>query len=217
MSVYGVGETYNYGFSTYNASSALAAADSLPTGVLVVGGTDTAAPVTVTASATGRHKIAVSLAGRSVGDDCYVRFSATVGGVTQEGRTPPFRVAFPAALTGGLVTIGSTSAPTAAQNATAMTDRFATIYTATATVNANVVSFAVNAITSAAFGIGAVTKTAAGFIEALMFRAKFEASKKAKAVSTHLITTFDTDGTTPIGTQAWTDDGAGNETLGPLS
>jgi hypothetical protein len=216
MSVYGVGETYNYGFSTYNASSALAAADGLPTGVLVVGGTDTAATVTVTASATGRHKIAVSLAGRSVGDDCYVRFSATVGGVTQEGRTPPFRVAFPAALTGGLVTIGSTSAPTALQNATATTDRFATIYTATATINANVVSFTANAITSAAFLIGSVTKTSAGFIEYLMFTEKWDRAKKVKDATTGVITGYDTDGATPIGTRTFTEPSPTNESVGPL-
>jgi hypothetical protein len=105
---------------------------------------------------------------------------------------------------------------TAVVIATAVTDRFATIYTATATINANVVSFTVGAITSAAFTIGAVTKTAAGFIEALLFRAKFDSAKKAQTVSDHKITTFDTDGATPIGTQTWSDDGAGNETVGPV-
>ena len=74
--------------------------------VLVVGTTDTTEPVAIVNAASGRYKMAISLAGRAVGDDCYVRYSATVGGVTQEIATPPFRIAFPASLVGGLLTIG---------------------------------------------------------------------------------------------------------------
>lgn len=110
MSLYGVGETYHFGFDTYNASGVLTNADSLPTGVLSVNGSDSGATVTITNAATGRYQIAASLAARSVGDDCHVRFSATVGGVTQEQRTPPFRVAFPAALSGGMLTAGTGTA-----------------------------------------------------------------------------------------------------------
>jgi hypothetical protein len=106
MSLYGVGETFHYGFSTYNSSNALANADSTPTGTLVVNGTDSGAAVTITNPATGRYSVAASLAGRSIGDDCFVRVSATVGGVTEEYRLPLIRVAFPGALSGGILTAG---------------------------------------------------------------------------------------------------------------
>jgi hypothetical protein len=100
--LFGVGETYRFRFSTYNSSGALTNADSTPTGVLVVNGSDTAVTVTLANPATGRYTGSCSLAGRSVGDDCWVRVTATVGGVTQEGALPGFRVAFSAALTNGL-------------------------------------------------------------------------------------------------------------------
>ena len=105
--LYGIGETYHGEFSTYNAAGALTAADSTPTGVLVVNGTDSGVTVTITTPATGRYKVSVSLSGRSVGDDCYVRYTAAVSSVTQQGQTPPFRVAFPAALAGGILTAGT--------------------------------------------------------------------------------------------------------------
>lgn len=105
MSLYGIGETYNYGFSTYNSSNVLTNADSTPTAIIVVNGTD-GASVTVTNITTGRYKIAASLAGRTVGDDCYILATATVGGVTQHWRSSPFRIAFGAALTNSVSTYG---------------------------------------------------------------------------------------------------------------
>lgn len=119
MSLYGAGESYHYGFSTYDSSNALADADGPPSGTLVVNGSDSGATVTIGHPAIGRYSISASLAGRSVGDDCFVRYSATVGGVTQEARTPPFRVAFPAALSGGVLTAGSGTAQLAVSSGNA--------------------------------------------------------------------------------------------------
>jgi hypothetical protein len=49
----------------------------------------------------------------------------------------------------------------------------------------------------------------------MVFRRFFKASAKSESALT--ITNFADDGTTPIGTQPFTDDGAGTETLGPSS
>lgn len=124
--IYGIGETYHDGFSTYNASNVLANADSLPTGVLVTNGTDGAA-VTITNAGTGRYKIAASLAGRSVGDSCYVRVSATVGGLTQEQIKGPFRIAFASALSDndGTAQAGGASTITLSASDTAVTNAYA--------------------------------------------------------------------------------------------
>lgn len=91
--IYAIGETYRGEFSTYSPTTgALTNADSLPTGKLVVNGADTLASVTISNDATGRYKVSAVLSGRSDGDICYVRVSATVGGKTQDLRLGGFRI-----------------------------------------------------------------------------------------------------------------------------
>jgi len=69
-------------FTTANPSTGAAAnADSLPTGVLVVDGADTAAVVTVTNVATGVYKAAVNLPVLTAGQLVGLRVNATVGTV----------------------------------------------------------------------------------------------------------------------------------------
>jgi hypothetical protein len=94
---------------------------------------------------------------------------------------------------------------------------FQATYTASPTVDANVVSFRAGVITSAAFAIGAVTKVATGFLERLMFLAKWTFVKKVKDATTGVITGYDADGTTPIGTQAFVEPTPVAESLGALS
>ncbi len=67
-------------FTTQDASTGAATdADSLPTGKLVVNGTDNAATVTVTNKETGVYKAAVTLpAELSAGDEVQIRIAATV-------------------------------------------------------------------------------------------------------------------------------------------
>lgn len=105
--IFGTGETYYARFKTINTVGAMVNADSTPTGVLVVNGADTGVTVTITNPTTGRYNVSCSLAGRTVGDVCWVRITATVGGVTQEGGLPGFRIAFAAALTSSIITSGT--------------------------------------------------------------------------------------------------------------
>ena len=91
--MFAVGDTYRFEFTTSDpATGVLTDADSTPTGVLVVDGTDLGTTVTITDSGTGRYKGSVSLAGLSVGDVFYVRVSATVGAVAGEWVTHTERV-----------------------------------------------------------------------------------------------------------------------------
>lgn len=108
--LFGVGETYYGSFRTFNNSGALTNADSTPTCTLVVNGTDTAVTVTITNPVTGRYAVSCSLAGRSVGDVCWVRYAAAVNTVSQENVLPTFRIAFPAALSTGIITAGTNAA-----------------------------------------------------------------------------------------------------------
>jgi hypothetical protein len=62
-------------------TGAAANADSLPTGTLVVNGTDNGASVTVTNVDTGRYKAAVTLPTLAIGDIVELLIAATVGGV----------------------------------------------------------------------------------------------------------------------------------------
>ncbi len=76
------------------------------------------------------------------------------------------------------------------------------------------VGVAAGAISSASFTIGTVSGRPAGIVERIMqlWRALYGPSDKA--VGTGHIRTKADDGTTILTTQNWTDDGAGNETLG---
>jgi hypothetical protein len=75
------GQSITVDFTTRDSTGALANADSLPAGTLVVNGTDNAASVTVTNKATGRYKAAVTLPALAVGDVVQLYVAATVGGV----------------------------------------------------------------------------------------------------------------------------------------
>lgn len=70
-------------FTTQNATTGAAAnADSLPTGVLVKNGDDTAETVTVSNIATGVYKASVTIpSGYVAGDEVQLRIAATVAGV----------------------------------------------------------------------------------------------------------------------------------------
>lgn len=68
-------------FTVTGSTGALVNADSLPTGTLVVNGTDNGAVVTVTNKATGIYKAAVTLPTLAVGDVVQIRIAATVSGV----------------------------------------------------------------------------------------------------------------------------------------
>jgi hypothetical protein len=67
------------------ATGAATDADSLPTGKLVINGTDNAAAVTVTNKATGNYQAAVTLPAIASGDTLQIRIAATVGGVAGKG------------------------------------------------------------------------------------------------------------------------------------
>jgi hypothetical protein len=201
-------ETIYFDLVTSSASGAAADADVLPTAEVFEDATDTtvvALTVVKRASKTGNYRVGIPCTaanGFELNKSYNVVGTAVVGGNTGKDVLGRFQVrAVPL---------------TAVVIATAVTDRFATIYTATATINANVVSFAANAITSAAFLIGSVTKTAAGFIEYLMFTEKWDRAKKVKDATTGVITGYDTDGTTPIGTRTFTEPAPTNESVGPL-
>lgn len=75
------GQSITEDFTTHASSGALTNADSLPTGTLVLNGTDNAATVTVTNKATGVYKAAVTLPTLAVGDVVQLRINATVGGI----------------------------------------------------------------------------------------------------------------------------------------
>lgn len=75
------GQPVTVDFTTHAASGALTNADSLPTGTLVVNGTDNAASVTVTNKTTGIYKAAVTLPTLAIGDIVQLRINATVGAV----------------------------------------------------------------------------------------------------------------------------------------
>lgn len=68
-------------FTVTGSTGALVNADSLPTGTLVVNGTDNGATVTVTNKATGIYKAAATLPTLAVGDVVQLRIAATVSGV----------------------------------------------------------------------------------------------------------------------------------------
>jgi len=89
--MYSTTDTYYFEFSTY-LDGAPTDADSLPTGDLFAGGTDTTVNATITDVGTGLYTGSVSLSGRSIGDVCYVRISATVDGTVYNGVAGPFRV-----------------------------------------------------------------------------------------------------------------------------
>jgi hypothetical protein len=78
------GETVVADFTTRGASGAVNA-DSLPTGVLVLNGTDNGATVTVTNKATGSYKFSVVLPTTAEGDLLQVRINAVVDSVTDNG------------------------------------------------------------------------------------------------------------------------------------
>ena len=80
------GQAVTVDFTTQNPSSGAASdADSLPTGTLVVNGTDNGATVTVTNKATGVYKAAVTLPSLSAGDVVQIRVAATVSSVAGVG------------------------------------------------------------------------------------------------------------------------------------
>src|SRR5215471_11886824 len=77
------GQSITVEFTTRRADTGSATnADSLPTGTLIVNGTDNAATVTVTNIATGRYKAAVTLPTLAVGDIIELNINATVNSVT---------------------------------------------------------------------------------------------------------------------------------------
>lgn len=61
------------------------AADSLPTGTLVINGTDDAATVTVTSKTGGKYKASVTLPTLAVGDVVQLRIAATVNSISGIG------------------------------------------------------------------------------------------------------------------------------------
>jgi hypothetical protein len=74
-------------FTTRNATSGVGVnADSLPTGTLVVNGTDNGATVTVTNVDTGRYKAAVTLPTLAVGDCVQLMIAATVNSVSDKAK-----------------------------------------------------------------------------------------------------------------------------------
>lgn len=76
-------DTVSIQFTAQNATTGAAAnADSLPTGVLVKNGDDTAETVTVTNIATGVYKASVTIpSGYVAGDEVQLRIAATVSSV----------------------------------------------------------------------------------------------------------------------------------------
>lgn len=82
---YKTGDVVIMDFCTQSATGAATDADSLPTGTLVINGTDNAATVTVTHKTTGNYKASVTLPTISEADTLTIRVAATVGGVAGKG------------------------------------------------------------------------------------------------------------------------------------
>lgn len=79
------GQSVTVEFVTSDATGAVTDADTTPSGVLVINGTDqsgTVAFVTITHIDTGRYKSSVVLPSLSLGDVSEIVISATVGGVS---------------------------------------------------------------------------------------------------------------------------------------
>ncbi len=102
-------DTFRFAFATVNSSGAATNADSTPAGTLVVNGSNSGATVTISNAATGEYRGSVSLSGLAVGDEFYVRYTATVGGVTQFAFTATHRIgAVPTATNADGKTIATT-------------------------------------------------------------------------------------------------------------
>ncbi len=117
-------------FITSSATTGAAtSADSLPTGTLVVNGTDNGASVTVTNVDTGRYKAAVTLPTLAIGDVVQLLIAATVGGIAGKGIV--WRDTKDILLdSSGDVTYNNTAPPTVAAIATAIfTDTTASDFT----------------------------------------------------------------------------------------
>ena len=81
------GQSLTVEFITSNPTTGAAVnADSLPTAVLAVSGTDNGATVTVTNVDTGRYKAAVTLPTLTAGQVCTLIASATVSSVAGKGK-----------------------------------------------------------------------------------------------------------------------------------
>lgn len=78
-------QSVTVGFTTQDSTGAAKDADSLPSGTLVVNGTDNGASVTVTKNATGDYKAAVTLPTLTLGDQVHIRIAATVDTVAGKG------------------------------------------------------------------------------------------------------------------------------------
>lgn len=80
------GQSITIDFATCRFDTGAAtAADSLPTGTLVVNGTDDAATVTITSKTGGKYKAAVTLPTLAIGDVVQIRIAATVNSVAGIG------------------------------------------------------------------------------------------------------------------------------------
>lgn len=198
------GDAYGISFTIKNTSGALAAADSLPVGSLYRNGTaDGAVTVTVASSATGIYQATCTIpVGYAIGDRVSMLITATVGGVATGDFVDHVRL--DALISSRLAAAGYTSPDNA--------DIAAILAALTAGV-----TLADGSVTSAKFTVGSITGPATGILEqmAQVWRRFFKGS--AKDATAHTIKTFADDGTTQVTSQPWTDDGAGNETLGAAS
>lgn len=80
------GQSLTVDFPVFSSTGALVNADSLPTGTLVINGTDNGATVTITNKATGIYKAAVTIpATVAIGDVVQIRANATVSTVASGG------------------------------------------------------------------------------------------------------------------------------------
>ncbi len=79
------GQTVTIGFTTRDPSTSVRVnADSLPTGILAVNGTNDVAVVTVTNVTTGRYKASVALPSLAIGDFVEIIAVATVNSATDQ-------------------------------------------------------------------------------------------------------------------------------------
>ncbi len=92
--LYRIADTYRDEFSLYNTSDVMVAADNPPSGLVIVNGTDSNIPVTISTTAiAGRYKVSAPLSSGVANDDiCYATITASVGAKVQMKKLDNFRV-----------------------------------------------------------------------------------------------------------------------------
>lgn len=199
-------DPYYRGFTTCNPTTgAPQNADSLPVATANRNGADVPAFTLAVANLdTGRYMVSGTIpSGYAGGDVLNVSVAATVGGQAGKAWIDRFVLDTPAAAPTDPLAV---SVPGAYAAGTA----------------GYLLGQIGSPVTLSAAGLDAISTTppagvAANFREMLIATYRRFFGKSVKDLATHTIRTYADDGTTVVTTQTWSDDNAGNETLGTSS